>query len=297
MAGGSKMEALIGQMVANALMLAGFYVLVASGLTLLLGSIKILTLAQGAMCMLGGYGLYYFLEELGLPYGLSVFLSVIIVGLIGVACDKFLLRKYRQKFLIVSNLTLGVWLISETGVALVFGSLDKTVTPMVHGLLRLGEVVVPWERFLMVISAAILTGLLFAFLFYTKQGRAIRAYGFNAVAAELQGIRPDRIAAIAMFIATGYAAIAGVLAAPIFTINPHSGYTYLMRSVTVILLGGLGSIPGCVLAGLIIGAIDSFIGTLAGTTIASIVGFVFIMLLIIMRPAGLLGVEYELYFE
>ena len=102
------MGALIGQMAANALMLAGFYVLVASGLTLLLGSIKILTLAQGAMCMLGGYGLYYFFEELGLPYGLSVFLPVIIVGLIGVACDKFLLRKYRQKFLIVSNLTRGL---------------------------------------------------------------------------------------------------------------------------------------------------------------------------------------------
>jgi branched-chain amino acid transport system permease protein len=291
------MGALIGQMTANALMLAGFYVLVASGLTLLLGSIKILTLAQGAMCMLGGYGLFLFFDELGFPYSLSVILPVIIVGLIGVATDKFLLRKHRQKFLIVSNLTLGVWLISESGISLVFGSQDKTVTPMVRGLLRVGEVVVPWERVLMVVSAAILTGFLFIFLFYTKQGRAIRAFGFNAVAAELQGIRPDRVAAIAMFIATGYAAIAGVLAAPIFTINPHAGYTYLMRSITVILLGGLGSIPGCVLAGLIVGVIDSFIGTLAGTTVASIVGFTFIMLLIIVRPAGLLGVEYELYFE
>ncbi len=291
------MGTLIGQMTANALMLAGFYVLVASGLTLLLGSIKILTLAQGAMCMLGGYGLFLFFDELSFPYSLSVILPVVIVGLIGVATDKFLLRKHRQKFLIVSNLALGVWLISETGVGLLFGSLDKTVTPMVRGLLRVGEVVVPWERVLMVISAAILTGFLFIFLFYTKQGRAIRAYGFNAVAAELQGIRPDRVAAVAMFIATGYAAIAGVLAAPIFTINPHAGYTYLMRSVTVILLGGLGSIPGCVLAGLIVGAIDSFIGTLVGTTVASIVGFTFIMLLIIVRPAGLLGVEYELYFE
>ncbi len=291
------MRVMIGQMTANALMLAGFYVLVASGLTLLLGSIRILTLAQGAMCMLGGYGLYYFLEERGLPYILSALLSVVIVGAIGVLCDRFLLRKHRQKFLIVSNITLGIWLISEAGMSLLFGSLDTTVTPMVRGLLQIGEVVIPWERLVMVIAAAVLTAALFLFLLFTMEGRAIRAYGYNAMAAELQGIRPDRVAAIAVFIATAYAAIAGVLAAPIFTINPHCGFTYLMRSVTVILLGGLGSIPGCVLAALIIGAIDSFVGTLVGTTVATITGFSFIMLLILVRPAGLLGVEYELDFE
>lgn len=291
------MGILIAQMTVNALMLAGFYILIGSGLTLLLGSIKILTLAQGAMCMLGSYGLYYFFEQLNLPYSIAMIITIVIVGSIGVAYDGLLLRKYRQKFLAVSNITLGVWLIAESGIGIFFGTLTQTVEPLVPGLLKIGQVVMPWERIIMLLAATLLTGLLFVLLYYTKPGRGIRAYGYNQIAAELQGVRGNRIAALAMFVATGYAGVAGLLAAPIFSFNPNSSLTYLMNSVTVVSLGGLGSIQGAVIASLLLGAIYSFIGTLAGSTVAYIVGFAVIIIVLAIRPSGLMGVEYELQFE
>jgi len=288
---------LSGQIIVNGLMLAGFYILVASGLTILMGSIKILTLAQGAMCMLGGYALYSLLLFLHLPYVLALILAGILVGLFGAASDNILLRKYRQKFLVVSNVTLGIWLISESGISLYFGGYPISVPPLMPGVINIGGIIFSWERVLLIIAAAVLMCLLFLFLYYTKLGRATRAIGYHFEAARLCGVRPDSIAALVMFIGTGFAGWAGALAAPIFTIDPYGGFAFLVRSIMVVLLGGLGSIPGAMIAGLVIGMLDSVAATLIGPTMATMVIFALVMIIILIKPAGLMGIEYELYFE
>ena len=280
------------QIVLNTLSLAMFYILIASGLSILLASVKIFTFAHGTMYMLGGFGIYTLFVQLHVPYLLGASLAVGIVGLIGVMINRIFLMPVRKTFLVMVNLTIGLTMVIEGSVAIYYGAIQKYFPSVVTGLFHIGGATISLERLIMVTSAALLMGALFVILYSTKLGRAIRAVGENEEAARLQGINPDRISTWAMFIGSSYAGVAGVVIAPLFaTIDPYMGTAPMIKAVMIIMLGGLGSLPGCIVAGFILGGLDSIVGTLYGSSLASIIGFAMIIFLMVIRPGGLLGHE------
>jgi len=150
-------------------------------------------------------------------------------------------------------------------------------------------VVLALERVAIIVVATALVIALFFYVGKTRQGRAMRAVAQNRVAAQLQGIDPNRVSALCFFIACALAASAGVLTGPIFGISPSMGLSPLLNGFNAMILGGLGSIAGCVVGGFILGAIISFGSTLLDPIMANIIAFALILVLLIFRPRGVMG--------
>jgi branched-chain amino acid transport system permease protein len=174
---------------------------------------------------------------------------------------------------------------------LIFGNWDKSVPVAFPGIIKIGGVSFSVERLIVTIMGAILIALLYVFIRWTKTGRAMRAIAQDKDAALLQGVNIDFICSIAFGVGCGLAAIAGVLLGSIFYVSSTMGAPIIMKSFIIIILGGLGSIPGCLLGGLILGFIDNFASVFLTVPKVTIITFAMIFVLLIFRPRGLLGHE------
>jgi branched-chain amino acid transport system permease protein len=163
------------------------------------------------------------------------------------------------------------------------------VTSLTPGLLRVWGITVTYDRVVVIVAAALLVGGLWVFMRWSRPGRAMRAVTQNTDAALSLGIDVDHVTSLAMFISCAFAATAGVLMAPVTVLNPYMGFGPLLKAFVVIVLGGLGSIPGSILGGFILGMVDSIAGSYLHVEIASIVGFILMMFILIVKPSGLMG--------
>jgi len=171
----------------------------------------------------------------------------------------------------------------------VFGQLDKHVPPVFEGIRNVLGVMISVERLMIIpIAAALVLGL-YLFITKTKIGAAMRAIEQDKEAAALQGVNVHVINGLAFAIGFALAAASGALIAPIFKLDPMMGDQPLLKAFIIIILGGLGSIPGAILGGLMLGLIDSTVATALGAEPAFLLSFVFIILLLLFRPAGLFG--------
>jgi branched-chain amino acid transport system permease protein len=172
-----------------------------------------------------------------------------------------------------------------------FGELDKDIPTAFKGIIRIGGVVITWERFAAIMIGICLVVLLNLFLLKTKFGKAIRAVAENKEAAALQGIPVNRISGLSFGIGCGLAAAAGVIITPIFIVNPTIGADVILKAFLVVILGGMGSIPGALLGGLLLGFIESYGGLFFSVPVMSVITFVVIIMILIVKPQGLLGRE------
>lgn len=280
--------ALLLQTFVNGLAIGMTYVLIASGFTLIYSIMRILNFAHGELYMLGAFMLYVFLENLHMGYLPSFFLSVIVVGLLGVIIERAFFRPFRGSHEASLIIALGLSLLISGSALLAFGAEDRAVHSVFKGVLTLGRVCLSWERLAVIfISLGIMAGL-WAFLQKVKYGMAMRAVAQDADAAALQGINIDNVCSIGFGLSCALAAVAGALMAPIYYFNPFIGGIAIFKALVVVIIGGLGSIPGAVIGGLLLGLVESFGFTFIGG-IAEIIGFVFILILLIFRPRGLMG--------
>lgn len=277
------------QIIVNSLVLGLTYVLLALGLTLVLSIMDILNFAHGAIYMLGGYIFYTFLMKAGLPYFLSAFLAIVLTGFVGVLLERFILRPVGTKHLEALVMTFGLAIALESLILVVFGAWILPVRGLLTGTITFFGVVLSLERLTIIFLAIILVGALFYWVGMTKQGRAMRAVAQNRVGAQLQGVDPNRVTAWVLFVACALAASAGVLTGPAFGISPDMWLAPLLNGFTAMILGGLGSITGCVVGGLILGALISFGSTLLDPIMANIIAFALILVVLIFRPRGVMG--------
>jgi branched-chain amino acid transport system permease protein len=275
----------------NALSAAGIYILVALGLTMVLSIIGIVNMAHGEVYMIGAYGIYSLAVVLGLNYYLSFIISVLVVGGIGVLLERIFFRPFRgepERALVIS---IGLILVLQNLVLSIAGGNPLNYHSPFSQMLKLGGVLVSLDRLVILsISILLLIGLML-FIRKTKTGQAMLAISQEREGAALQGININRLSAIAMFLGCSMAAVAGALIGSLFSILPTMGSFALMKGIAVIILGGLGSIPGAVIGGLIFGLIDGFMPVLTTTYMANLVGFIAIILIMIFRPQGLWGHE------
>jgi branched-chain amino acid transport system permease protein len=287
----------LSQGILNGFVSSGIYILVALGLTICISIINIVQLAHGEVYMIGAYVVYSLFVLLHVNYIVSLLAAVLIVGGIGIVIERLFFRPLRGQMDRSLIVAVGLILILQNIVLSIAGGNPKSYLSPFSGVLQIFNVSMSWERLITVVIGFTLVAALFIFIKFTRMGQAMLAISQDRVGAGLQGINIDRLSAIAMFLASGLAALAGGLVGALFSISPTMGGFALMKGIAVIILGGLGSIPGAVIGGLIIGMIDGILPVATTTYTANIFGFVIIMVILIFRPQGIWGRPDQGYDE
>lgn len=276
----------------NGLMLGTNYALIALGLTLIFGILGIVNFTHGEMYMLGGYSAYYLFGHFHLNFFLTLALSALLVGVLGAFLEKFIFRPLttRPKLELTSLIAaVGLAWVFQMLAVIAFGDLDKNVPSAFRGIIRTAGIVITVERLATILLGIGLVVLLNIFLLKTKTGMTIRAVAQDKEAAALQGVPVDRVTAMTFGLGCGLAAISGALVAPIFGVSPTMGGEVILKAFLVVILGGMGSVPGAMLGGLVLGFIESFGCLFFSVPTVMVLTFSIIIMILILKPKGLLG--------
>lgn len=277
------------QTLINGIQIGFLYVLMALGLTLIFGIMHMINFAHGQLYMLGGFFLWWLFAIHHVNYVLAILLSVIIVAAIGFIVERFLLRPIRDQELYVMCMTIALGQFFEFGARTVWGPLDKAIPPVLPGIIKFAGVAITYKRLMaVVVGIALVTGL-YLFIQRTKAGLAMRAVEQDPEVATTYGMGINRTYALVFSLGALLAAASGALMGTIMVVNPVMGTAPMLKSFMIIILGGMGSIPGAIAGGLIVGLMDSFFSSLFGIDIAYIFVFVVAFTFIIFRPRGLFG--------
>ena len=283
------MEEIIG-IIIDCLMLSSIYILVSLGFALVLSIINILNFAHGSLYMMGGYVCYCLSVQLGLNPWLSFILTMIILGLAGLILERLCFRPLVGDVNRTIIVTIAISLIIETTANILFGNENRKIPSFISGMFEMGAISISLERLATFITCWALLILLSLFV-KTKTGQQMLAVSQDREGAVLQGIRVDRISALAIALSCALAAIAGTLMGSIFDLKPLMGGAMLIKAIEVVVLCGIGSIGGILVGGLIIGTIDAVLPLFAGGAVTQAAGLGIIIILLLLKPQGLFGRE------
>jgi branched-chain amino acid transport system permease protein len=279
------------QVLANGLALGGLYACIAAGFSLVWGVLNIINILHGSLIVLGGYLAFFAHQQFGVsPFVLAPFAGAV-TFLIGFALQRFVVNPVMGRpVLITLVLTFGLNLFLDNAMLAAFKADYRKINlqpPL--GVAELGNVIVPIDRIYATAEGLALVGALWLLLRFTQLGRAIVAVRMDRDAAALMGINVRWTYAIAFGLGTFMAGASGALLAAIFPISPVSSSGYLGKAFVICVLGGLGSIPGVVLGGFVLGVIESFGALALGPENALTISFVLLLILLVVKPTGLLG--------
>jgi branched-chain amino acid transport system permease protein len=280
------------QSILNGLALGWIYILMALGLTLIFGIMHIMQFAHGEIYMLGAYAAYYLAVILGLPIFWATGLSMLVMALAGLFLERFVFRQFKEDWLSACVAAVGLTLILQSGAIAMFGLDHKNLPVLAEGPFHITDsIIVPRDRMIAVVVALLLSLVLYLFLKATKYGQAMVASAQSPEGAILQGIGPDKMAALSMGIGSALAAAGGVLAGSMVQMSPSMGTLTLIKGFTIIVIGGMGSLLGTVIAGLGLGLIDGLFPILVGHAWASTGPLFFVIIVLMIKPQGLFGHE------
>lgn len=282
---------LLAQAALNGLMLGGVYSLMAVGLSLIFGVMRIINFAHGELMIWGMYVAYWLFTLGGLDPLLSLPLTTAAIFGLGYGIQRFLVNRILEvpeEMQVL--LLLGVALILTNGALILFGpDSRRAATAYALSTVWLGPVVLDVPRLLAFALAMALTGGLYLFLRGTDLGRTLRAAADNRVGALLTGTDVERVYAVAFGIGAACASAAGALTVSFLPFAPSAGLPLTLTSFIVVILGGMGSLPGAALGGLIVGVTESFGAVLLVPSFKQVVPFAIVIGILILRPRGLFG--------
>ena len=282
---------LLWQVLVNGILLGGLYALMALGLALVWGVLNIVNLAHGAFIMLGAYVCYYLFTGFGIDPFAALPLTAIAMFAFGYVIQRYLLNLIiRAPMFNTLLITFGIDVVL-TFLAQIFFSADfRTINPTYAGdNFALFGATVPIVRLLAFAVAVGLTLILWVFLSRARLGRAIRATAQNLVAARLYGVEPRRIYALTFALGAGLAGAAGGLYGVVSQVNPYIGASLTAKSFAIAIIGGLESPLGVLVGGLFLGIVESLTSLYIGPTYTDVASFGILVLVLIVRPTGLLG--------
>jgi branched-chain amino acid transport system permease protein len=274
----------------NGLALGALLALIASGLTIIYGTLGVLNLAHGAMFMLGGYAGFAAYQASG-SFIVAVLAGTVALLVLGVLMERVIVRHFytrpHEDQLLV---TFGLSIVFVEAVRWLFSSESKTVAPpsVLAGITPLGFMLYPTYRLAVVGIVAMALLVLFLVLYRTRLGMIVRAGIEDAVMVDCLGINVDRVFMVVFGIGAMAAGFAGIINAPIVSLAPEVGEAILVQTFVVVVIGGVGSFPGAVLGGLIAGEIIS-LTSMVNPGYAYVKLFAAMTLVLMMRPRGLLG--------
>lgn len=282
------------QQVFNGVMLGSTYAIVALGLTLVYGILQIPNFAHGHMYMLGGYVGFFIISFLGLAYWPSLALAAVILALAGIALEFLVFRPlgesaHQNSFIAA----LGALMILENLVEVIWGHRPHRIANPYPGMFDVFGITMMQQRVLVIVMSVVLIILLELFIKKTRLGSTIEAVAQNREGAMLVGINIKFVSSMTFAISSALAAVAACLVAPIFMITPGMGSMVGMKAFVIVILGGLGSIPGAIVGGLILGLIEALGGGYLSAAYKDVYGFVALVLILAIKPYGLLGKEMK----
>lgn len=278
------------QQIINGLAIGGVYVLIALGLTMVFGILGIAHFAHGSVSMFGGYLTFFLSSSLGLPLALAILIALIVGIVLGIAIELLAYRPVRNAnhinaFIVALGLTMMV-----EGINLQFFGADQVIIQTnFDRVFEIGGVTVPELRLYVILAAIALIGAMTVFVEKTKTGQAIRAVAQNRDAAILMGINVNTIPLIVFAISTMLGVCAGVMVGSLFAIAPGVGEGLVIKGFAVLILGGLGSIPGAVVGGLVLGVTEALAAGFISSAYKDVIAFAVMIIVLLVRPQGLLG--------
>lgn len=282
------------QVLINGVLLGGVYGCAAIGFSVIWGVMNLINLAHGSMIILGAYITYLITSAVGVDPFFTVPISGLALFLFG-----FLIQKYLINLVIGGSvfmtliLTFGLNMALINANLLLFSADLRAVTTSYAGLgWEIGSIRVPYTRVGVFVFALALTLMLSLIMNRTRLGNAIKATSFDKDAASLTGVDIDKVYAITFGIGAGMAGMAGSLISMLYSFSPVLGDTFTMKSFVVVVLGGLGSIPGAIVGGLILGIAENFTSVLIEPGYKDAISFILLVVILVLRPRGILGKQF-----
>ncbi len=282
------------QQIFNGIMLGSTYAIVALGLTLVYGILHVPNFAHGHMYMLGAYVCFFLITIFGFAYWPAVAMAAILLGLAGVVLEFLVYKPLRN----VGGITpfiaaLGALIVLENAVIVLCGPEGHRIPNPYPGNMDVFGITMSTQRLLVIGVAFLMIILLQIFIKKTTLGSTIEAVAQNKEGATLVGINVNFVSAMTFAISTALAAIAACMVAPIFMISPSMGSLVGLKSFVIVILGGLGSIPGAIVGGLILGLIEAIGGGYLSAAYKDVFGFGALVLILAIKPTGLFGKEIK----
>jgi branched-chain amino acid transport system permease protein len=281
---------LFGQLLLG-LINGAFYAMLSMGLAIIFGMLNIINFAHGALFMMGAFVSWMLLQYLGIGYFPSLILSPIIVGIFGIILEKTLIRHmYKLDHLYGLLLTFGMALVIEGLFRNYYGSsgMPYNIPDVLSGALNLGFMYLPIYRGWVVLAALVVCFATWGILEKTSLGATLRAATENAPLVQAFGVDVPRVVTLTFGGGVALAAFAGVLAAPIYSVNPDMGDNFINTVFAVVVIGGMGSILGAIITGFGLGVIEGLTKVFWPQASATVIFFVMVIVLLIM-PRGLFG--------
>ena len=281
----------IAQAVINGLLIGGIYALVSIGVTLIFGVVKIVNFAQGEFVMVGMYISFFLFTQFGLDPIVSLFVSMPVLFLVGVLVQHLLIRRVLglndlPQIFLTFALSL---LILNLALMLLTANYRTVHTWYSDEAFHIGGLYIPVAKLIAFVLAMVLSGILWAFLHTTDLGKAMRAASQNRDVAQLMGINPNRVFAVALGIALALAGAAGSLLMPFYPAYPLVGQVFVLMAFVAVVLGTLGNVIGALIASLLMGIAESLGIQFIGADSGLIVVFLLLLTTLAVRPSGLAG--------
>ena len=291
---------LVAQDLVNGILAGGIFAVVALGFSLVWGIMNIINLAHGSFIMLGAYTTYQLVTTFGLDPFVTLPMSFVALFVLGYLIQRLLINWVaRAPILTTFLLTFGLSLLIVNVALIVWSPDTRGVHPSYGGAnFTIGGVTVPWAKLFTLVAALMITGLMQLWLTRSHTGRAIRATSMDIGAAQLSGVRVSQIYAIVFGLGAGLAGVAGTLLSLSYSITPNMGDPFLIKGFVVCVLGGLGSVQGALIGGLVYGIVEAFatqidvtIGTqhISGSGLQDAIALVVLLIVLIVRPRGIMG--------
>jgi branched-chain amino acid transport system permease protein len=284
--------AILSEVLIQGIVRGSMYALMASGLSLIFGIMGVKNFAHGELFMIGIYVMFFVVAVLGLPWPLGVLAAAAVVFVVGMIIERTLIETLRRRAgrdwqLDAFVLTIGLLVVMQNLALIVFGSERRGVTSLIDGSLVLGSVIVSYERLMIVAVAAAVGVAVWAFIRFSSVGKAIRATSQDPDAAQTLGIDIRRVYTYTFGIGAGLAGLAGGLLISIYPAYPTVGAQPVIKSIAVVILGGLGNVPGAILAAFLLGIIEAYSLFFMSAGWQNVVVAALVVLILIVRPSGL----------
>ena len=276
----------------NGLSLGSVYAIIALGYTMVYGIAKMLNFAHGDVIMVAGFVIYTMMNSLGVNPIVAVLISVIVCTALGVTIEKIASKPLRKATPLAVLITaIGVSYFLQNLALLIFGSDTKMFTSVVKvPQLKLGEIIITGETIVTIIACIIIMVCLTLFIKKTKAGQAMLAVSEDKDAAELMGINVNATISLTFAIGSGLAAIAGALLCSQYTsLTPYTGAMPGIKAFVAAVFGGIGSIPGALIGGLLLGVIENLSKAYISSQMADAIVFSVLIIVLLVKPTGILG--------
>ncbi len=274
----------------NGLVIGAIYALAALGVSLVVGIMNVINFAHGELYILAGYFSYLFANALGMNFVLAMILAVALVFLFGVLIEYTLIRPTYGNDMYSLILTFILSIVLQNAYLLIFGPYPNKPPNWVGGsTLIFGSFYYGNQRLAGLVAGCVVISLIFLVIKKTWFGRIIRATSQDREMAELNGVNTTRLNMLSFGLGCALAAAAGVILAPVFPVTPTGGVPVALTAFVVVVLGGMGSLWGCVIGGLILGLVENLGATYVSTGYKHVFSFIILILVLLTRPSGLFG--------